>query len=190
MIRPLPSKLVKSQKRVIGPIDIPESEGFGIGRVLKIEVRWDDSCGNGHNSFAVTGTIERKGNRGGDCDACGCLHEEIKKYGPPEVSKLIRWHLVGGDGPMHYKANTEFWLLNAERGGLWSWDGKRLEQTAEKCRQFARDTACLRDDEEFPKYDGEKPGTWRYDLDKFLDDRMLGLMIEFRKDVEEFGFTY
>lgn len=70
---------------------------------IRAEIRFDDECGNGHNSFAITGEIRRPGAR--DCDSCGCIHDEIAKHFP-ELAHLIKWHLTSSDGPMHYIANT------------------------------------------------------------------------------------
>lgn len=51
---------------------------------ITAEVRWDDECGNGHNSFAVTATITGTGTRKGRSGhysgreiAGGCLHDEV-----------------------------------------------------------------------------------------------------------------
>lgn len=67
-------------------------------------IRYDDSCGNGHNSFAITGDITAL--KGRDrYRTGGCIHGEIEKHFP-EFAHLIRWHFMSSDGPMHYIANT------------------------------------------------------------------------------------
>lgn len=72
---------------------------------MRVEIRYDDDCGNGHNSFAITAEIEQKrGTRFYEC-AGGCLHDDILKHFP-EYAHLIKWHLTSSDGPMHYIANT------------------------------------------------------------------------------------
>lgn len=69
-------------------------------------LRFDDECGNGHNSFSITGEIrDRRERRDDGVVSCGCIHEDIGKAFP-ELSDLIQWHLCGSDGPMHYVANT------------------------------------------------------------------------------------
>ena len=78
--------------------------------VLIAKVRYDDECGNGHNTFAITGEIWRAKNRqpiGRDCESCGCIHDDIAKH-LPELAPYIKWHLVSSDGPMHYIANTVY----------------------------------------------------------------------------------
>lgn len=90
---------------------------FRNGDVIIAMVRYDDECGNGHNSFAITGELYDRDFIKGESSvtnskgverylgACGCLHEEIAKHFP-ELKPLIKWHLVSSKGPMHYVANT------------------------------------------------------------------------------------
>lgn len=77
--------------------------GWGKGARLAVEIRFDDDCGNGHNSFAVTGEIRTPR----EWLAGGCLHDEIAAVFP-ELAPLIRWHLCSTDGPMHYIANAVY----------------------------------------------------------------------------------
>ena len=70
--------------------------------------RYDDQCGNGHNSFVITADIDRKSKNGRwVADSGGCVHEDIAKRFP-KLAPLIKWHLTGSDGPMHYIASTVF----------------------------------------------------------------------------------
>ena len=73
------------------------------GRYFKVELQFDDTCGNGHCTFSITGEEGRIGAR--DCDSCGCLHDEIAQRFP-QLAKYIKWHSVSTDGPMHYIQNT------------------------------------------------------------------------------------
>lgn len=91
--------------------------------VLVVKVRYDDDCGNGHNTFSITGELYDRSNRirgHSQVDqlknssgktlwlgSCGCLHEEITERFP-ELAPLIKWHLVSTDGPMHYIANSMY----------------------------------------------------------------------------------
>jgi hypothetical protein len=69
-------------------------------------IRHDDECGNGHNTFSITGRIDEKKKNGHWYDvAGGCIHEEIEKHFP-ELKPFIKWHLCSTDEPMHYIANT------------------------------------------------------------------------------------
>ena len=69
-------------------------------------IRHDDECGNGHNSFSITGNIDEKKKNGQWYSvACGCIHDEISKHFPG-LKPFIKWHLTSTDGPMHYLGNT------------------------------------------------------------------------------------
>lgn len=137
------SVLVKHQKKVYGWKEFNED---GETYRIKAVVRYDDECGNGHNTFSITGTIERRSKNGRWLDdRGGCIHEEIAKHFP-ELSPLIKWHLVSSDEPMHYFANTlylagvkdchglkkgEFRQFRDRETGLLSWklsDGIKLEK--------------------------------------------------------------
>lgn len=86
---------------------------------ITANVRYDDQCGNGHNSFAITGNIERKARNGRWVDDCGgCIHKEIKKHFP-ELAPLIKWHLFNSNGPMYYIENTLYHAL--EHGATHAW---------------------------------------------------------------------
>ena len=72
-------------------------------------VRYDDECGNGHNSFSITATIYSDEYSSGNryFVTGGCIHEEIEKHFP-ELKHLVKWHLTDSDGPMHYVANATY----------------------------------------------------------------------------------
>ena len=94
------SKLVKKQT-VVKRFDGFRLDG-GQGS-MKVVIRYDDECGNGHNSFSITGTTYRDNKEWG----CGCIHDDIAKFAP-ELAHLIKWHLTSSDGPMYYIANTMY----------------------------------------------------------------------------------
>ena len=89
-----------------------ESRGDFENRIRAF-VRFDDSCNNGHNSFAITGEIFVRGRM----DSCGCLHDEIAARFP-ELAHLIKWHLTDSTGPMHYIANTVYHAGDIDHHGL------------------------------------------------------------------------
>ena len=66
-------------------------------------IRHDDSCGNGHNTFAITCEVY-KGRR---WESGGCQHDLIRKVFP-EYGDFIKYHLVSTDGPMYYIENTKY----------------------------------------------------------------------------------
>jgi len=98
------SRLVKSQKK---DKEIFFTEGGQDFRLI-VTLRYDDECGNGHNSFGMTGSLCEKTKFGKWKNiAGGCMHEEIVKRAP-EFAKYEKWHLCSSDGPLHYVANTTF----------------------------------------------------------------------------------
>lgn len=93
---------------------------------LQVEMRFDDGCKNGHESFAITATgWTRSANGRWVEDRGGCLHEEIALRFP-ELAPLIQWHLCSTDGPMHYVANTVYRAGDRDHNGKrkgepWAW---------------------------------------------------------------------
>lgn len=83
-------------------------------------VRYDDECGNDHNSFAITGELYERHQQRGEpsllwndkgprlwLNSCGRIHDDIAAH-IPELAPLIKWHLTSSDEPMHYIANTMY----------------------------------------------------------------------------------
>lgn len=144
-------------------------------------LRFDDECGNGHNTFSITGELWRSGasgaKLGSDCIECGMLHKRFAKMWP-HMAKYIKWHLTSTDGPLHYVANTLFWVGIAQKGG----DKYR---SADDACNFVRDTAV------WPELlDEEILNTDEATFKKRLEDRLPALMVEFQKDMEALGFTW
>lgn len=110
------STLTKRQVKIFGPKPIA---GWGRNAFITAKVRYDDECGNGHNTFAITGEIYRTDKRLRDNgpQACGCLHEEIAKHFP-ELAPLIKWHLCNSDGPWGYLENTVYLAGDRDCWGL------------------------------------------------------------------------
>jgi hypothetical protein len=102
----------KSQTWVSEPRPI---EGYGKDAKLRVEVRFDDECRNGHNSFAITAEVRCPGAR--DIEAGGCLHDDIAAIFP-ELAPLIAWHLCDVNGPMHYLSNTIYLAGDRDHWGL------------------------------------------------------------------------
>lgn len=87
---------------------------WGERALIKAKIRFDDSCRNGEQSFAITGEINVPGHR--DRGACGCIHDEIAEYFP-ELKPLIQWHLQDQKAPMHYFANAVYHASNRDHWG-------------------------------------------------------------------------
>jgi hypothetical protein len=120
------SVTVKSQKKTFRADYL---DGRGKPETLVAVVRWDDECGNGHNSFSVTGTLYGPDRIAGEstivhksgktlwCFSGGCVHDEIERR-LPGLAHLIRWHLFDPSGPMHYVANTVYHASERDHWGL------------------------------------------------------------------------
>lgn len=98
--------------------------------LIRFEARFDDNCRNGHNDFAITGEIWRSTHDGRkvgrDCESCGCVHDDIAKRFP-EVAHVIKWHLTGEAGPMHYVANTVYLAGNRDHNGLLEGEKRQIK---------------------------------------------------------------
>lgn len=102
----------------------------GKTHVIIVKVRYDDQCGNGHNTFSITASLygpdripyeETAQTESGKTVwnyAGGCIHDEIVEHFP-ELAPYIKWHLTSSDGPMHYIANTLYHVL--EHGPTHAW---------------------------------------------------------------------
>lgn len=106
------SKLTNQQHKSWGPRPI---DGYGKDALIQAHVRYDDACGNGHNTFGITATVRVQGKL--DVETCRCMHEEIAKAFP-ELSPLIKWHSCSSDGPLHYLANTIYHAGDRDHNGL------------------------------------------------------------------------
>jgi hypothetical protein len=93
-------------------------KGYGAGGEMHVEIRFDDQCQNGHQSFSITATVyTAESRRRRDCAACGCMDDEVAKHFP-ELAPIIKWHLMSTDGPMHYLANTVYHAGDRDCNGL------------------------------------------------------------------------
>ncbi len=110
-----PSILTRAQVKKYGPRKLPLLMKYDNGAEITATVRFDDQCGNGHNSFSITGEIRVPGRR--DSEVSGCIHEEIAQMFP-ELAPFIKWHLVSTDGPMHYLSNASYHAGDRDCHGL------------------------------------------------------------------------
>lgn len=111
------SVLVKSQKKQEVKLNF-QDKSIDEGKLdLVVDIRYDDQCGNGHNSFAITGTVYKAGRRSDSAWLVGgCVHEIIEKH-LPHLAKYIKWHGVSSDGPMHFLANTLWHASDCDHEG-------------------------------------------------------------------------
>lgn len=82
------------------------------------EIRHDDRCGNGHNTFSITGDVYHAGKPKTDSNmiACGQVQDYIAEA-IPELVPYFKWHLCSTDGPMHYLANALYHASNRDHNG-------------------------------------------------------------------------
>ena len=151
-------------------------KGYGACGIIHVNIRFDDECKNGHQSFSITADVyTAESRRQKDCQACGCLHEDIEKVFP-ELAPLVKWHLMDTDGPMHYLANTLYHAsdrdYNGHRAGdPSSWDtviyfANSPVSHAISCK-FAAFLESRRGTgdfniEEYKHPDNNKPGVYQY----------------------------
>ena len=104
--------LVKNQKKNIN-VTVKNSKLYPEfnGKTLKIQIRYDDECGNGHNYFSITGSC------GGNYGISGCIHDFIVEQ-KPDLKKYLKWHLMGSDQPMHYIANTMYHVKKVKKNTI------------------------------------------------------------------------
>jgi len=159
--------------------------------IIVAEVRHDDSCHNGYNTFTITGDVYRQpvvrypdGKIRSEPVRCGCIHEEIAEHFP-ELRHLLRWHLCGTDGPMHYYDNTLYFAGDRDCWGLRKGEvnkSGRVGEGKERELDHARKSAC------WPEATDEE--LMADDLRGRLEDRLPAMLAEFQRDVEAFGFTF
>lgn len=149
-----PSTYTRDQKKRYGPRYYTEG---GTRYKIVATVRHDDECGNGRNSFSVTGSTWRQSHPGSNIweeDAGGCIHDLIAAHFP-ELAPVIKWHLCSTDGPMHYVGNTTYFAGDRDCHGLRKGERRQLRngktgQLAWKRRDFPADMPQYIDADERP----------------------------------------
>ena len=210
------SLLMKHQVKIFKKVYVEQGREY----VLIAKAHYDDKCGNGHNTFSITGEIWRANNGqpiGRDCESCGCIHEDIAER-LPELAPYIKWHLTSSDGPMHYIANTVYHAQSYGPQYAWVYytgpqDPLGIEDTKERCVGYV-EAGKARAAEGHPGYrvvwDEETTKEANLDharssavwpdatdedlltpgLEERLQARLPRLMEEFKAAVESLGFVY
>lgn len=200
--------MIKSQKKTIGPRKI---KYYDKPAVMSVQLRHDDECGNGHNTFAITAEIASR--EGGRIESCGCLHDEIRKHFP-ELAYLIKWHLCSTDGPMHYIAGTVYhalqhgpksaWISYVDQSHPLKPKGMKYCGVVEANDIAAKYPGCvIQIDEKTAKVANfgyaRSSAIWPEatdeqlaspDLPQMLADRLPGLLAEFQQVIVGLGFTF
>lgn len=176
----LPPSALTAQQKKTEQFDYYER---GQPVTMVVNLRYDDDCKNGHNSFSITAdifepggsrnepSIQHKSGRRLRLTSCGCQHDEILKHAT-KYAPFIKWHLTSSDGPMYYIENTKYWAEIAT-------GARKAEQSPEKAAEYARSTAVWPD------------ATLGQLLDKdAMLARLPALMADFKAAIESLGFTY
>lgn len=158
-------------------------------------VRHDDECGNGHNTFSITGEAKMLGGRHGQTIG-GCIHQEVAQAFP-ELAPFIKWHLVSTDEPLHYVANGLYWLgwqgwRDRDKNSppnIWHFKSTILYGVVESDYEYEVEKMVCEShaDEIIQK---NKHGWTPNKITEWLDNRRDALMAEFRKAVESLGLVY
>lgn len=178
---------------------------------LVVNLRYDDRCNNGHNTFSITGTIYRAGMRGDkNTIISGCIHEDITLIAP-ELAHLIKWHLCSSDEPMHYVANSLYHAkaVKVNRWHVYTSDKNPQKEFMDSCVSYVDPEEKADIEKRFPKYFIFKPdmstikesdleaakrcAIWPdAKLSDFTEEKLTArlprLMEEFRKVMTETGF--
>jgi hypothetical protein len=176
-----------------------------------ITVRYDDSCGNGHNTFSITGEIyDRRG-----VISAGRLVEEVKKY-LPQLTPLIKWNGCSSKGPFGYFENTSYFAGDKDCWGyrqgeqkrdrkgklMWRLPSPRPEPIICADEQPVVEItyeAIVSEGKERQLDEARSAAIWPEatdeelcspDLKERLEARLPGLLVEFQRAVESLGFTY
>lgn len=129
------SVLTRKQTKTFGPVPIG---GYGVSGEIKATLRFDDECGNGHNSLSITASVTTSDSRRrNDSVAGGCMHEEIAKHFP-YVARFIKWHLCSTDGPISYIANTVYHASDKDHNGLRKGEKRQLRNGRTKLPVWQR----------------------------------------------------
>ena len=119
------SKLIKNQVKNYSRTYQKDDQDYHI----KVQVQHDDKCGNGHNTFNITGTlydaygdrrdgtVTLKSGRRLFASCFGGLHEEIA-YAIPELEPYLKWHSMTTDGPLHYPDTPVYLAGTRDHNGL------------------------------------------------------------------------
>lgn len=93
---------------------------------ITLDMRWDDECRNGHNTFSMCADInEKHGNRWVEYSGGQCVEEMAKHF--PEYEHMLKWHLMSEDGPMSYIANTVYFAGDRDCWGSRKGEVRRTE---------------------------------------------------------------
>ena len=166
-----------------------------------VRIRYDDECGNGHNTFSLTAEGPDMG---------GCCHDLIVTAFP-ELESFTKWHLCSSDGPLHYIANTMHhaatipveqgkWWLSLENQKIRIVDKIERERMIERYGENAHFESYPNPMSKESNLDAARStAIWpdatdsellADDLEAKLLQRLPRLLAEFRVAIEHFNFIF
>jgi hypothetical protein len=106
----------------------------------RLNLTFNDHCGNGHNSFHMTIDLYEK-DRGSWVDVGGGSdHESVRKYFT-KYARLAKWHGCTTEGPLYYFQNTKYHLTNGDlkaAQGTAIWPGATIDELSCETQMKAR----------------------------------------------------
>ena len=180
-------------------------EKLGISTVT---LRYDDQCGNGHNTFSMTASGRDRPNNSPRVG--GCCHDAIVQAFP-DLEPFIKWHLCSSDGPLHYIENTIYhaaaipveqgkWHFKLENKHIRIVSGEDRKAMAERYGKNADFRPYPNPLAKEPNLDAARHSAiWpeatdaellASDLREKLEKRLPGLLEDFRVAMEQFGFVF
>lgn len=112
---------------------------------IKVSIRLDDECKNGHENFAITGETWELVRGQWREDSCGCIHDEIAEHFP-QFAPFVALHLCTNKGvPMHAVENGFYWY----RGIFPKSFPKSTEpnKSKEECKEIMLESLRLSEDQ-------------------------------------------
>ena len=116
-----------TRQRWTGSKRIPWTSTRGntcIMATMRVEIRFDDVCRNGHNSFSITAEVRQ--DNAISPNVAGPCHDLIAEHFP-ELAHLTRWHLFDTRGPLHYLSNTLYLAGDRDHNGRRKGEPERFE---------------------------------------------------------------
>jgi hypothetical protein len=113
---------------------------------IYVKIRFDDECGNGHNTLSITGCMYEAGYKSDErMITAGCIHGEII-HAFPELKRACAFHLCSTDGPTHYIANSLYHASDKDCWGLRKGEKRQIRNG--KTGQLAWKLAPVNEDDE------------------------------------------
>lgn len=188
MTNSVPEEIIKYQAK---DYEVEKRNETGRPALYIAHVRHDDRYDNGYEIFSITCSVYTSEGANNDLkrrtsngrtvwlDSRETRHEIINNHFP-ELSHMLKWHLVSTDGPMYYIENAMYWagMRGYCNGG--PSDPPNIDHFKSTVVWGAVEAV-----------DFGKP--WTLDersLREWLDGRLSVLLDAFKCDVEALGFKF